>query len=68
MKKYIVCVNNMCENDMKMIKVEARNEKEAIILAVGDKLDILDFNDMSIEDIIGYYFDGDLLVSEAVEI
>lgn len=69
MKKYIVCVNNIYDNDMKMIKVNAEDEKIAIVIAVGDNPDIIeDFENLTIEDLQQYYFDADMLVSDAIEI
>ena len=69
MKKYIVCVNNLSDNDMKMVRVEAENEKDAIVLAVDDNLDVFEnYNTLSLEDLQGYYFDGDTLVSDPVEV
>ena len=69
MKKYIVCVNNMMENDMRMVKVEADSEKEAIVIAFGDSIDMFEnFEYMTVEDIQEYYFDADTLISDAVEI
>lgn len=69
MKKYIVCVNNIYDNDMKMIKVNAEDEKIAIVIAVGDNPDTIeDFENLTIGDLQQYYFDADMLVSDAIEI
>ena len=69
MKKYIVCVNNIYDNDMKMIKVNAEDEKIAIVIAVGDNPDTIeDFENLAIGDLQQYYFDADMLVSDAIEI
>ena len=69
MKKYIVCVNNCFDNDMKMIEVEAETEEIAMVLANNDSIEqFKDFKSMTIEDIQDYYNDGDILVSTPIEI
>ena len=68
MKRYIVCVNSSYSNDMLMKDVRANNEKEAVIIASGDNIESLDLNNKTLEDILEYYSDGDILISKPYEI
>ncbi|HCL4455204.1 TPA: hypothetical protein N2D10_003231 [Clostridium botulinum] len=69
MKNYVVGINNIYDNELKLVKIKAKNKKEAIILAVGDNIEIFkDLESTEIDDLKQYYFNGDILVSEPLEV
>lgn len=69
MKKYAVGICNLFSNVTEVKIVEAQGEIEAMILGVGDSLDeVLASEFETIEDVQGYYFDGEISVSAPVEI
>lgn len=69
MNNYVVCINSMINNEMEIIKVVADDKKEAIIKALNtSKNNYENYNILSAEDIIEYYFDADILVSEPLQV
>lgn len=69
MKNYVVGINNIYDNVLKLVKIKAEDKKEAIILAVGDNIEIFkDLESTEIDDLKQYYFNGDILVSEPLEV
>lgn len=77
MRKYAVAVASRHTNINKVIIVKANTPREAILQAVVEynNYEYIDFDsefqktkDMTIEEILEYYFDCDFLVSEPVNI
>jgi hypothetical protein len=66
MKKYAVAVLFLgAEDGVNEIKiVEAEDELQAIMFAVGDE----EMNYKTVEEAIQYYFNGDIAVSEPIEL
>lgn len=65
-KRYAIAKANLYDNINKVHIVEANNPREAIFKATGDNKK--DFEGYTMEDILQNYFDGDILISEPVEI
>ena len=57
---YVIAIANLFNSENKIYTIEAENELEALCLLL--KLDIKEFS--SVDDVIKYASDGDLLVSK----
>ena len=66
-KKYAVAVCDLFNSENKIKIVHAKNEIEAVVIAVEiEEENGIEFN--TLEEALQYYFDSDLSVSEPVEI
>ncbi len=69
MSKYAVAVLSFFDNKNEVKIVEANNERDALILATEESLDV-DFLDEfeTIDELIQYYIDGEISVSRPVKL
>lgn len=67
LKKYAIAICDLFENQNEIKIIEAESEIDALV-SVLDIDDIVETNNMNVEEILQYAFDGDLVVSKPVVI